>query len=79
MPKIWVGRTTRNGEKKGDGLTKILFAFFENSVMKLAKYGLFSSFRKLSLDFPRISTKHGLRSADPQQIPLTASPQIHWK
>ena len=21
MPKIWVGRTTRNGEKKGDGLT----------------------------------------------------------
>ena len=21
MPKIWVGRTTLNGEKKGDGLT----------------------------------------------------------
>ena len=23
MPKIWVGRTTRNGEKKGDGLSSI--------------------------------------------------------
>ena len=22
MPKIWVGRTTRNGEKKGDGLKR---------------------------------------------------------
>ena len=22
MPKIWVGRTRRNGEKKGDGLTR---------------------------------------------------------
>ena len=22
MPKIWVGRTTVNGEKKGDGLTE---------------------------------------------------------
>ena len=24
MPKIWVGRTTPNGEKKEDGLTKFL-------------------------------------------------------
>ena len=23
MPKIWVGRTTLNGEKKEDGLTKV--------------------------------------------------------
>ena len=24
MPKIWVGRTTRNGEKKGDGLIQFV-------------------------------------------------------
>ena len=27
MPKIWVGRTTRNGEKKGDGLMAIEISY----------------------------------------------------
>ena len=28
MPKIWVGRTTRNGEKKGNGVIAVKNVFF---------------------------------------------------